>query len=122
MKKIIFGSASAILAVIGFSSFKSTKATDSTYYWFKLGTNLLPVAETNPSFTAIGGKANYLGHKEQTALSQSCTESTDLCIIGYTLTAISGFTAGGTPTGFNTTGGIGGQADPWATRGGVAQD
>jgi hypothetical protein len=32
MKKILFGSASAILAVIGLSAFKSSKAT-ITYYW-----------------------------------------------------------------------------------------
>ena len=33
MKNILFGSASAILTVVGFSAFKTAKTTATTYYW-----------------------------------------------------------------------------------------
>ena len=40
MKKILFGSASAILAVVGLSAFKTAKTTATTYYWLDVIQNV----------------------------------------------------------------------------------
>lgn len=115
MKKIIFGSASAILAVVGFSSFKSNKAVQTSYYWFQLpaGTSL---SVTHPAFA---GENAYKGFGQQSTIAfDPCTGSGDLCIIGYTLNAIHGFTVSGTPTALKTVSSL---PAPYGTRGGVQQ-
>lgn len=64
MKKIIFGSASAILAVVGFSAFKTAKTSATTYYWFQI---------INPG-TGLGDNA-ILDNAEATFIQRSQTLS-----------------------------------------------
>lgn len=118
MKKIIFGSASAILAVIGFSSFKNTKAAGPSYYWFNASGSALPVSTpTDITFSQAG---TYVAFETVSAAleTNTCGGATDLCLVGYTLSSISGFNALHHPTGFKTNGS--GNPKPYATRGGTA--
>ena len=92
MKKIIFGSASAILAVIGFSAFKTAKSTATSYYWFELVNIDQPLGNrtlTNPGASFI-------------KLSQTITAATTPCDEVVNFQCIVGFTEGQI---FKTTGG-----------------
>jgi len=42
MKRILFGSAAAIVAVVGFSAFKNPKSFTTSYYWFEYNTLVQP--------------------------------------------------------------------------------
>jgi len=93
MKKIIFGSASAILAVIGFSAFKSAKTSTTTYYWFQLaaGDTQLGVNEVlnnSDGLTFLQRSTTLptsVGTCDHNAISQ--------CVVGFTANQI--FTTSG---------------------------
>lgn len=89
MKKIIFGGAAAILAVIGFSAFKSAKTTTGTYYWFEINSGESfaigsPVALSNADVAFI----DVVG---STVASSSCDKTqTFQCLVGYTASKVTG--------------------------------
>ena len=58
MKKILFGSAAAIMAVVGFSAFKAHKTAVTEYYWFhvsKTGTPAINAAFKNVNVISYQG-------------------------------------------------------------------
>ena len=117
MKKILFGSASAILAVIGFSSFKSNKGSAGpSYYWFEVPGTVLKT-NTHATFTQIGGASAFLAFEQQQNIDVSCPGGNDICLVGYTLGQIRGF-SGVTPTGLKT---ISGVTTAFKTLGGVSK-
>ena len=105
MKKIISSGVASIFAVIGLSSFSKSKIYLTSYYWFNV-INPVSVTVTRPSFSQISG--DYLGYSTFSFIwnPPDCTGSGALCLVGYTLGAISGFSSSGTPTGLQTTFGI----------------
>lgn len=120
MKKIFFSSISAILSVIGLSSFGDTKLFVTSYYWFGV-IGSIPVTNTKPTFTQIGGQASYIGFGQQASITVSfpCSGTLNLCVLGYTFGAISGFSASGIPTGLKTVSGV---PVGYKTRGNVARN
>ena len=96
MKKILFGSISAIIAVIGFSSFRNTKAFSYTYYWFEPTANI-PSSNLNPTFAQIGTYKGFISIP-----TGPCTGTTELCFVGYTVGQL--FFTGATPVGLHTNG------------------
>lgn len=102
MKKKYLGCIAAVLSSLGFSSFSISKQYGFSYYWFYVITPV-PSAETHPTFAEIDG--DYLGYSPAWQLdAPSCDGSGALCLVGYTLNSISGFSALGIPTGLKTMG------------------
>jgi len=100
MKKILFSSASAILAVVGFSAFKTAK-TSTTYYWFTAPSSTqLYNLTTRPQVAEI----DYYG--DGIAPSDVCSSgSLHYCVIGYTANQIN--FVSGVPNSFKkTVGGV----------------
>lgn len=118
MKKIFLGFISSLLATLGLSSFSSSKIFIISYYWFYVESSL-PISDTHPTFEQISG--DYLGYSTQININNapSCTGTGALCLVGYTLNSISGFSAIGVPTGLQTV--FSGEPKSYATRGGTTQ-
>lgn len=118
MKKILLGIISSLLAVFGLFSFTKSKIFLISYYWFYVESSL-PVSDTHPTFEEISG--DYLGYSTQLNINNapSCTGTGALCLVGYTLNSISGFSAIGVPTGLQTI--FSGEPKPYATRGATTQ-
>lgn len=70
MKKIIFGGASALLAVVGFSSFSATKKFATSYYWFSTA--------KSPSLTIV----SFERFAQTPGLT--CNGGPDFCAVAYT--------------------------------------
>ena len=75
MKKILFGSAAAILAVVGLSSFKNLKSAQTVYY-FKL-THNSSITPGSPLFNAYGTVS--------TIAPAGCAGGANLCIVTVTV-------------------------------------
>ena len=121
MKKIVLSSISSLLAAMGLSSFTGSNFPPFSYYWF-YAESPVAISVIHPTFAQIGG--DYLGYSTQANISNApfCSGTGALCLVGYTLGSISGFTSGGTPTGFKTMGGAApGEPRPYATRGSTTQ-
>ena len=118
MKRSILACVAAILSAVGFSSFIKCKVFDTSYYWFYV-MSPVSVNDTHPTFAQISG--DYLGYVQESFLEAPVCDGTEaLCLVGYTLNSITGFTTGGTPTGLKTFGSTG-LPRPYATRGGTEQ-
>lgn len=90
MKKIIFGGASAILALAGFSAFKAANKTANTYYWFEIN--------SGQSTKIVNGKPALLN--DQVAFNSVATTiasgagvcdktNTYFCLVGFTAAQVS---------------------------------
>jgi hypothetical protein len=81
MKKILFGSAAAILTVVGLSSFKSTKKFAVTKYYFQVNSG------TDISFnSAVAPSQVFFLQSGQSAPTNPCTGlSQKICVIGVTV-------------------------------------
>ena len=78
MKKILFGSAAALCAVVGLSAFKATKFT--SYYWFKTATNY--ASGTNPLSVLNSDLNGYYAFTATPGDPCAQTGSND-CLIGF---------------------------------------
>ena len=101
MKKILFSSASAVLAIVGLSAFKTTKTTATTYYWLKVIATV-PLSDANlVKRTEVGivtvGDSLYNGTAtpllfatvntvESDPIFTICAISGDYCLAGFTST------------------------------------
>jgi hypothetical protein len=94
MKKIIFGSAAAIIAVAGFSSFKAHKASKTnTYYW------LVKTGDGGASPFHNADLSTYFGTTEPT--NPTCTTGTSFdCVVGFITSQVTGI---GSSTKLKTT-------------------
>ena len=84
---MIFGSASAILSVIGFSAFKTAKKSVNTYYWFYIvfdGSPLGSNVALNNSNSGFVERATSLNILESPCNGVQTTQ----CVVGYTSTQI----------------------------------
>ena len=92
MKKIIFGGASAALALIGFSAFKTANKSATTYYWFSVN--------ENQSEKITAGQLGLISSSQVTFQLKATTvpttnnvcdkTNTYYCLIGFTASQISG--------------------------------
>lgn len=85
MKKIIFGGASAALALIGFSAFKTANKTVTSYYWFNIASN-----DSKPITGSLGnvlsGDVTFVTNATTVSTSNTLCDKTNnyYCIIGFT--------------------------------------
>jgi len=82
MKKILFGSAAAICAVVGFSSFKNAHNTGTLYYFFSTDATVAPSGAP-----AIGKQFNHTNldanpYQGNETLNTILTETTSGCAGG----------------------------------------
>jgi len=87
MKKILFGSASAILAVIGFSAFKTAKTSTITYYWFSFTEEGAPIGD--PVVLNNSDATFILRATTLSIASSPCNETAvSQCVVGFTASQI----------------------------------
>ena len=83
MKKIILSSAAAILAVVGFSAFKTAKSAGHTYYWFTPTVDDLPaggaIAANNSNVTPLDKILTTVAFKN----TDVCEGSGNQCALGF---------------------------------------
>ena len=88
MKKILLGSAAAICAAVGFSSFKVAH-NNGTYYWFYISKNVQRVGGSTAALKNADVTANYIVSTTSTSLPSiasfpSCAGSSYYCVGGFT--------------------------------------
>lgn len=84
MKKIIFGSASAILAVVGFSAFKSAKTSTTTYYWFTADADNLTIGVKTDFTNSSAAFANTISSTVAPSSAICNKEQEHQCLVGFT--------------------------------------
>ena len=117
MKKILLVCVSSVFSVLGLSSFSNSRIYLVSYYWFYV-VKTIPFSVTSPTYDQISG--DYLGYSTLSNINNRpfCAGTVDLCLVGYTLGSISGFSAGGVPTGLQTISGI---PEPYVTTGSTSR-
>jgi hypothetical protein len=84
MKKILFGSAAAILAVVGLSSFKATKRFLVTKYYFQVNSGT-DISLTN----AVAPTQVFFLAKGQAKPTDPCDDlNQKICVIGVTVNQV----------------------------------
>ena len=98
MKKILFGSVSAILGVFGLSAFKTAKSVTTNPYWLSVISNVpssnttIPVNDKVNLITVnggvyAGGAATFLTASASTIVSHlssnPCNSGADFCLVGF---------------------------------------
>ena len=86
MKKIIFGGASAALALIGFSAFKTANKTATTYYWFEIKSGEAPKVSSGPVGTISASNVTFALKATTVPSSNNICDKTNtyFCLIGFT--------------------------------------
>ena len=84
MKKILFSSASAILAVVGFSAFKTANTNATTYYWFNVADGSTTATSTTPP--TVNNQTATFFQKSQSLSGDgsACSGTGFYCAIGFT--------------------------------------
>lgn len=94
MKKIIFGTASAILAVLGLSSLKEAKTSATTYYWFVINSAGQPLGD-NQSLSNSDATFRQESTSLLAIISLCDGEHNYQCAVGFTANQIFTTTIGG---------------------------
>ena len=83
MKKIILGSASAIIAILSSSAFKSAQSSATTYYWFQIKNGGTPIGHN-----VVLNNSNATFVQQSTTLltaDSPCNEvKVTQCVVGFT--------------------------------------
>jgi hypothetical protein len=83
MKKILFGSAAALCAAVGFSSYKPA-AKFTTYYWFSLIKNV-PKAQTPSALKNVDINHSFVTTTTTTPpTGPACSGTTYRCLAAFT--------------------------------------